>query len=66
MNRNKNDNNINRFLLGNRIDIQSKMSTIAQNNILAYGISTCRGVNQLKNLHHLGIHLGSIKNFMIV
>ena len=42
------------------------MSTEPHNPIKAYGISTYKGYKNVTNPHHLGIHLGFVKNIMMV
>ena len=42
------------------------MSTQTHGNILAYGISTFKGYKNVSSPHHLGVHLGFVKNIMMV
>lgn len=38
------------------------MSSQANGNIMAYGISTFKGHKNVINPHHIGINLGNVKN----
>ena len=42
------------------------MSTEPNKNILAYGLSTYKGDTNVTNPHHLAIHLGIFKHFMLI
>lgn len=42
------------------------MSTESHKNIRSYGISTFKGDTNINNPHHLSIHLGVFKNFMLI
>ena len=42
------------------------MSTHSHEALRAYGVSTHKGLKNLSNPHHIGIHLGFVKNIMMV
>lgn len=41
------------------------MSSQQHGNIIAYGISTFKGCNNISNPHFLSVNLGQIKNILL-
>lgn len=44
----------------------SNRKALSPTKILSYGISTFKGTHCLLNTHHIGIHLGNLKHFMLL